>query len=413
MKLPSKYTPPNANSPNLLYTDSVFWYKTHTIPPLTLIIRTLIIIGTISLWTLPSATAASTMTLQSGISQWLITPETQSTFGEWSQTPSDTFRGTSEDISVFIPHREVIAQYLTETVSPDINQVAVPVTISTDHQTGAVVFEGAAIPGRQLDIERTTDLIAHALKSDAMIVQAAVRETDPIVTVNDPALVERGIRELIAVGESDFSGSPTNRIHNITVGAERFNGYMIAQGTEANFNNQLGDVTAEQGYRNEKVIIGDKIEKEMGGGICQVSTTAFRAALLSGLPITERWNHSFAVTYYAPQGTDATIWLGGKNLRWMNDTPGDILVQTTIDSENKILRFHFYGTRDERSTRIVDAQRYLGSQPISAESANRLAAQAKGFDADLFRAIESPHASTFENYPSHYRTKPAESTYQP
>jgi vancomycin resistance protein YoaR len=156
-----------------------------------------------------------------------------------------------------------------------------------------------------------------------------------------------GITELVAVGESDFKGSPRNRIHNVTVGANKFNNLLIDKGEEFSFNTYLGDVDGEHGFLPELVIKATGTVPEFGGGLCQVSSTAFRAAMNAGLPITARRNHSYAVQYYAPQGTDATIYPGVQDMKFINDTPGAILVRTKIDGTK--LYFEFYGTKDNRT----------------------------------------------------------------
>ncbi len=156
-----------------------------------------------------------------------------------------------------------------------------------------------------------------------------------------------GIKELVALGESDFSGSPRNRIHNITVGAAKFNGLLIDPGQEFSFNEYLGDVDGEHGFLPELVIKKTGVVPEFGGGLCQVSSTAFRAAMNTGLPITARRNHSFAVQYYAPQGTDATIYPGVQDLKFVNNLNSPILIRTRI--EGKKLFFEYYGTKDDRT----------------------------------------------------------------
>src|SRR5258708_895032 len=155
-----------------------------------------------------------------------------------------------------------------------------------------------------------------------------------------------GIKELVAVGESNFTGSPKNRIHNITAGAGKFNGLLIDQGEEFSFNKYLGDVDGEHGFLPELVIKKSGVVPEFGGGLCQVSSTTFRAAMNAGIPITARRNHSFAVQYYSPQGTDATIYPGSQDLKFINNLTGTILIRTRIDG--KKLYFEFYGTKDNR-----------------------------------------------------------------
>ncbi|OGE80804.1 MAG: hypothetical protein A3H72_02975 [Candidatus Doudnabacteria bacterium RIFCSPLOWO2_02_FULL_48_8] len=155
-----------------------------------------------------------------------------------------------------------------------------------------------------------------------------------------------GIAELVAVGESDFSGSPKNRIHNIKVGSAKYNGIIIQPSQEFSFNKFLGDVDAENGFLPELVIKRTGVVPEFGGGLCQVSSTAFRAAMNAGLPIVERRNHSFAVKYYAPQGTDATIYPGSTDLRFTNNLSSHLLIWTRIEGYK--LYYDFYGTKDDR-----------------------------------------------------------------
>lgn len=167
-----------------------------------------------------------------------------------------------------------------------------------------------------------------------------------------------GINELIAHGVSNFSGSPKNRRHNIAVGLEKFKGVIIKQGEEFSFNKNLGPVEKEQGFLPELVIKGDKgTIPELGGGLCQVSSTTFRAAMEAGLPITQRRNHAYAVQYYSPQGTDATIYPGVVDLKFINDTPGAILIWP-YKQDNNTLVFDFYGTNDGRKVTLEKPIQY-------------------------------------------------------
>lgn len=172
----------------------------------------------------------------------------------------------------------------------------------------------------------------------------------PIVTSKaDTSLNETndlGINELVATGESSFKGSPKNRLHNIRVGAEKYNGLIIKPGQEFSFNQYLGDVDGEHGFLPELVIKKTGVEPEFGGGLCQVSSTTFRAAMNAGLPITARRNHSFAVQYYAPQGTDATIYPGSQDLKFINNLSSHLLIRTRIEGIK--LYFDLFGTKDDR-----------------------------------------------------------------
>jgi vancomycin resistance protein YoaR len=196
--------------------------------------------------------------------------------------------------------------------------------------------------GQVLDVYKTAKVLAAQTTSPTF---------DLPVHISKPAtsLAETnnlGITELLAVGESDFAGSPRNRRVNIKVGASRFQGLIIKPGEEFSFNQYLGDVDGEHGFLPELVIKKSGVTPEFGGGLCQVSSTAFRAAMNAGLPITERRNHSFAVKYYAPQGTDATIYPGVTDFKFLNDLPSHLLITTEIVGDK--LYYYFYGTKDDR-----------------------------------------------------------------
>ena len=161
-----------------------------------------------------------------------------------------------------------------------------------------------------------------------------------------------GIRELIGKGVSYFAGSIPNRIFNIELGAKRINGTIIAPGEVFSFNNTVGEVSGQTGYRQAYVISSGRTILDDGGGICQVSTTIFRAALNSGLPIVSRTAHAYRVGYYEQRGfgpgLDATVFSPSVDFKFKNDTEKHILIQTIFNRSNAMLEVDIYGTRDDR-----------------------------------------------------------------
>lgn len=211
--------------------------------------------------------------------------------------------------------------------------------------------------GARLDLRATRKLFKEAVLKSIETLTLPILESKPKTRLGD--LNALGIKELLATGGSDFSGSSTSRIQNIKVGSSQYNGLIIPPGEEFSFNENIGKIDAAHGYLPELVIKREGTVPEFGGGLCQVSSTAFRAAFFAGLPITQRRNHSYAVRYYewinddAPRavGLDATIYPGAQDMKFINDTPGYILVWTRV--EGKRLYFDFYGTPDGRKV-IVD-----------------------------------------------------------
>jgi len=289
-----------------------------------------------------------------------------------------------------------LRDFFSEYIVPKVDREPQSVRIFRE-ENGDIAFEGAGIKGVRVDLDRLVELTKMTLESGVFDISIPVTETPPEILVEDEELKKMGIIDLLAVGESDFSGSSWDRMHNVETGKNRFNGLLIPQGEIFSFNKNLGAVNSATGYVPELVITGQKLSREYGGGLCQVSSTTFRAALLAGLPITERYNHSFAVHYYEPWGTDATIYLGGKDFKFQNDTPGAILIQTTMDRPNRILQFHFYGTRDERKTKLFGPflSNHVSPLPSRVEVSEKLAPGEKlslsnavaGFDAEWTRFV--------------------------
>lgn len=178
----------------------------------------------------------------------------------------------------------------------------------------------------------------------------------PEITDND---IERlGIKELIGSGTTNFYGSPTNRIHNITVGAQKLSNIILKPGEEFSTIKRLGDIDAEAGYLPELVIKEDRTMPEFGGGLCQVSSTLFRAVLNAGLKVTERKNHKYRVSYYEPPiGMDASIYDPSPDLKFTNNYDNYILIQSKI--EGKKITYEIFGSKDGRIVSI--------SEPVTSD----------------------------------------------
>lgn len=155
-----------------------------------------------------------------------------------------------------------------------------------------------------------------------------------------------GIFDALGTGTSNFRNSPKNRIHNITVGMNAVHGTMIPPGEEFSLLAVLGNINAETGYLPELVIKGNKTVPEYGGGLCQIGTSVFRGTLATALPVTERRNHSYTVSYYFPIGTDATIYDPWPDYKFKNDTEHWILITGEIDGYE--ISFTYWGKKDGR-----------------------------------------------------------------
>lgn len=194
------------------------------------------------------------------------------------------------------------------------------------------------------------------LNSDTNIVSLKLPVAVTKAKIANDEVNKLGIKELIGSGISYFAGSIPNRAFNVGLGASMINGTLVKPGEVFSFVNLVGDVSAAQGFKQAYVIKSGRTVLDDGGGICQVSTTVFRAALNSGLPIVKRSAHAYRVSYYEQKGfkagLDATIFSPSVDLQFKNDTNKHILVQTTIDKASSRLQVDVYGTSDGRRVEL-------------------------------------------------------------
>lgn len=265
-------------------------------------------------------------------------------------------QGAGDDLAVGFA-RETFGLYLTE-LAPEINVDARPAKF--EMQNGRVAEFEASRNGVTLNVDKTIAAVNDVLASGESTFTAVVDETEPAVTTAN--VNSMGITELVGSGTTNFKGSPKNRRFNIGHAAEKLNGILIAPGEEFSLVKALSPIDTANGYLPELVIKGNRTIPEVGGGLCQIGTTFFRLVLNSGLPIIERKNHSYRVSYYEPPvGMDATIYDPKPDFRFRNDYASYLLLQTRVEGDN--LTFEFYGTKDGRIASTTDPKIYNVVKP--------------------------------------------------
>ncbi|MEK7539773.1 MAG: VanW family protein [Patescibacteria group bacterium] len=249
--------------------------------------------------------------------------------------------------------------------------------------------------GKVLDIPVSIGFIQQQIIDDRTSEATLyVRVDQPNVTPEN--IADLGIKELLGTGHSNMGNSPYNRRLNIARGAELLNGLLIAPGEEFSLLDHLRPFTSENGYYPELVIKENKTIPEIGGGLCQIGTTTFRGAMLSGFEILERRNHSYAVSYYFDDannlpGTDATIYDPSPDMRFKNDTGHWVLFEAKIESND--LYFSFYGTSDGRKAFFTPPtiSGWVSPPPTKEVEDPSLAPGAK-------KCTESAHAGTSSSF---------------
>lgn len=194
-------------------------------------------------------------------------------------------------------------------------------------------------------------------------INISVVNTQP--KIKNDEVNDLGIKELLGTGTSTFKHSATTRNENISKGSSIVNRILVAPGDTFSFVKSLGEVSLESGYKKAYIIREGKTELDVGGGICQVSTTLFRAMLDAGLDITQRQAHAYRVSYYeedSKPGYDATVFIPNPDLKFINDTGHYVLIQNILDMANRRLTYQIYGTSDGRKSEINNYRQW-GAAP--------------------------------------------------
>lgn len=256
----------------------------------------------------------------------------------------------SVSVTVGLDTRDLFSYF--ERLAAQINRPARDARLKFDPETGQLSPTVMSQEGYELDVEQAVALAnAQAVEPDHELT-LPVRVIRPSVAVEN--IPQMGIKELLAEATTSFKGSSAARVHNIRTAAARFDGVVIAPGEEFSFNHYLGEVSAATGYEESQIIWGDRTAIGIGGGVCQVSTTAFRAAFWAGLPILERYNHGYRVSWYEPPlGMDATVYAPAVDFKFKNDMASYVLIQTETDPQAATVTFRLYGTNQGRTVEMA------------------------------------------------------------
>lgn len=166
--------------------------------------------------------------------------------------------------------------------------------------------------------------------------------------------------DLLSSFTTSFTSSNYSRSTNISLSAQKLDGVVILPGETFSYNQAVGERTIAAGFKAAPAYSNGKVVQEVGGGICQVSSTLYNAVLYSNLEIVERTNHGFKPSYVKP-GLDATVSWGGPDLKFKNNRDYPIRIKT--DTSGKILRIYIYGLKKDTDYAVTLDSRYVSSVP--------------------------------------------------
>lgn len=244
------------------------------------------------------------------------------------------------------------AQNYLERIAFEVDQPVQEGLFDFNAQTKRVSTFKPSQQGRKLDIDQTYQFLGKALTNNTKVINLPVNIVKPKIETSD--VNNLGIKELLGRGMSNFAGSILNRIYNIGLTASKINGVLIPPGEIFSFNSTVGDITAATGFKQAYVIKEGRTVLDDGGGVCQDSTTLFRAVLNAGLPVIKRTAHAYRVGYYEqgfPPGLDATVFYPTVDFQFKNDTPAHVLIQAYTVGQT--LYVDLYGTADGRVTTLT------------------------------------------------------------
>jgi len=252
------------------------------------------------------------------------------------------------------------SEYFDEKILAKISEISSQ--IDREPQNSVFVFEESrvkefkpSLDGYEVKKDILKNMVIGNLRTLEQSEEKSINLDIP-VKISEPKIQNKdvnnlGIETLLGRGTSKFMGSIANRIYNIKHASEKFKGVIIPPGENFSFNQTLGEVSQETGFKQAYIIKEGKTILGDGGGVCQVSTTLFRAELNAGLPILERQAHAYRVGYYeqeSPPGFDATVYSPHPDLVIKNNTPNYILIQSIFNEKARSLTFEIYGTDDGR-----------------------------------------------------------------
>jgi vancomycin resistance protein YoaR len=291
----------------------------------------------------------------------------------------------------------------------DQNALAVKVkqvssTVDQPAQNARYELKGSAL----VKVAEQTGMVSDPAQTLKLLAQAVLdpRITSIVLTpkLSQPTLKLADLPDattltLIATGKSTYYHSSAARRVNITNAAAKINGAVVAPGENFSFLDNLGGISPENGFVTGLIISAGRTVDGLGGGVCQVSTTTFRALYQAGLPVVERNQHAYRVGYYEPQvGYEAAVYDPGKDLKMKNDTGGPVLVKTINDNAHSTLTVQVWGLPQTRTVSVSPATilshtahpaaKYVPSADLPKGAVKQVDWAADGYNLYITRTIK-------------------------
>lgn len=199
-----------------------------------------------------------------------------------------------------------------------------------------------------VDFKISVEEAEELLKEDKEEYTIPLKITKPKKTINN--LEEEAFPDLLATFSTRFDGSNYNRNTNIKLAAKKVNGTVILPGEKFSFNTIVGSRTIEAGFKEGTAYVGGKVVPDVGGGVCQVSSTIYNTALLANMQIVERSNHMFTTGYVAAS-RDATVYYGSLDFVFKNSRKYPI--KMVASANGGVCKVSIYGIKEEKEYEVI------------------------------------------------------------
>jgi vancomycin resistance protein YoaR len=262
---------------------------------------------------------------------------------------------------------------------------------------GAGLIKIAEKMGKVSDPAEVSRLLAAAVL-DPKVSSIVLTPKVSAPTLTLAQLPDAGRLTLISTGRSTYYHSSPARRVNVANAAAKINGAVVAPGENFSFLGSLGGISSANGFVTGLIISAGRTVDGLGGGVCQVSTTTFRALYQAGMPVIERNQHAYRVGYYEPQvGFEAAVYDPTKDLKFRNDTGGPVLVKTFNDNAHSTLTVQVWGLPQSRRVSVSPAvilnrtghpaAKYVPTTALPKGAVKQIDWAADGFDLYITRTI--------------------------
>lgn len=237
-------------------------------------------------------------------------------------------------------------QNISDSINVDMKNAKVYISDSGNISTSSATI------GKELDIASTKESIYDAIKNkDYKSIDLKVNIKEPKISTE----AVKSVNTLLAEFSTKFSTKDSNRVTNVVLSAKATSDVLLMPGEEFSYNNLTGKRTASNGYKDAPVIINGKLEQDVGGGVCQVSSTLFNSVLYSGLDVTSRRNHSLKSSYVSI-GRDAMVSDGGSDFRFKNPYSHPVYIKNTVS--NGVITSKIYGNISDKKNISIKVDPY-------------------------------------------------------